>query len=189
MRGARKFREPSRGHRTDQQRRKRNGHDNDIQQLRATQPRAGARRRSRSPQAFRRARRGISQEDRRDAGGQSGALAAVKVIRRWPYLNPIGESEIDHLRKILAESIANWACCARSTPPVPPISRAMASPDRSKISGVRNIGQFIFRRYWAPDHMDGNIPTATATRRFSCQARCTSTVRRPTKPPPSPALA
>ena len=56
---------------------------------------------------------------------------------------------MDHLRKILAESIADWACCARSTPPVPPISRAMASPDRWKISGVRSIGQFIFRRYWA----------------------------------------
>jgi hypothetical protein len=39
-------------------------------------------------------------------------LAAVKVIRRWPYLNPIGESEMDHLRKILAESIADHKAAA-----------------------------------------------------------------------------
>ena len=57
-----------------------------------------------------------------------------------------------------------------------------------KISSVRNIGQFIFRRCWAQDPMDGNIRTATATRRFSCQVRYTSTARRPTKPLPSPAL-
>src|SRR5579864_8710766 len=31
------------------------------------------------------------------------------------------------------------------------------------ISSVRNIGQFIFRRCWAQDPMDGNIRTATAT--------------------------
>ena len=53
----------------------------------------------------------------------------------------------------------------------------------------QNIGQFIFRRCWAQDPMDGNIRTATATRRFSCQVRYTSTARRPTKPLPSPALA
>ena len=81
------------------------------------------------------------------------------------------------------------ACCARPTLPVPPIWRAMASLDRWKISSVRDIGQFIFRRCWAQDPLDGNIRTATATRRFSCQVRYTSTARRPTKPRPSPALA
>lgn len=76
-----------------------------------------------------------------------------------------------------------------STLPVPPIWRATASLDRWMISGIRNIGLFIFRRCWAQDPMDGNIRTATATRRFSCQVRYTSTARRPTKPLPSPALA
>jgi DNA-binding transcriptional LysR family regulator len=51
------------------------------------------------------------------------------------------------------------------------------------------IGRFIFRRCWAQDPMDGNIRTATATRRFGCRGRCTSTARRPTRPLPSPALA
>ncbi len=50
---------------------------------------------------------------------------------------------------------------------------------RSPASG--NIGQFIFQRCWAQDPMDGNIRTATATRRFSCQVRYTSTARRPTE--------
>jgi DNA-binding transcriptional LysR family regulator len=61
--------------------------------------------------------------------------------------------------------------------------------DRWKISSVRNIGQFIFRRCWAQDPMDGNTRTATATPRFSCQVRYTSTARRPTTQLPSPALA
>ena len=34
---------------------------------------------------------------------------------------------------------------------------------------------FTSRRCWAQNPMDGNIPTATVTRRFSCQVRCTST--------------
>ena len=34
----------------------------------------------------------------------------------------------------------------------------MASLDRSKISGVRTIGQFIFRRYWAQDPIGWEYP-------------------------------
>ncbi|CAI2512158.1 D-malate degradation protein R [Serratia ficaria] len=55
----------------------------------------------------------------------------------------------------------------------PPIWRVMASLARWKTSNVRNIGQFIFRRCWAQGPTDGNIQTATATRRFSCQVRYT----------------
>ena len=54
--------------------------------------------------------------------------------------------------------LAHWAYCAQPTLPVPPIWRAMASPDRWKISGVRNIDQFIFRRRWARDLLDGEYP-------------------------------
>lgn len=57
------------------------------------------------------------------------------------------------------------------------------------LQSVRDIRQFIFRRCWAHDLMDGNIQTATATRRFSCQVRCTSTARKPTTLLPLPVLA
>jgi hypothetical protein len=54
---------------------------------------------------------------------------------------------------------------------------------------VRSIGQFIFRRCWAQDPMDGNIRTATATRRFivrrvTRQQRADLRSRRPRRPRP-----
>jgi DNA-binding transcriptional LysR family regulator len=54
---------------------------------------------------------------------------------------------------------------------------------------LRNIGQFISHGRLAQSPMDGNIRTATATRGFTCQVRCTSTACRPTKRLVSPALA
>jgi DNA-binding transcriptional LysR family regulator len=62
-------------------------------------------------------------------------------------------------------------------------------PRSLEICSVRIIVQSIFRRRWAQDFMDGNIRTATATRRFNWRARYTSTARRPTRPPPSPVWA
>ena len=58
---------------------------------------------------------------------------------------------------------------------------------RSEASETSEL--FIFRRCWAQNPGDGNIRTATAMRRFSCQVHCTSTARRLTKPLPSPDLA
>ena len=84
---------------------------------------------------------------------------------------------------------AHWACCAWSTQPVPPIWRAMASRDRWKISSVRNIGQFIFRRCWAQDPWMGisgrrQLRDASVARRPTRQQRADLRSRRPRRPWP-----
>ena len=78
----------------------------------------------------------------------------------------------------------------RSTLPVPPLSGALwrsSIARRSPASGTSDNSFFDDAGRKTP--MDGNIRTATATRRFNCQVRYTSTARKPTKPLPSPALA
>ena len=66
---------------------------------------------------------------------------------------------------------------------------ALWRPSIARRSAASETSGYPFRATLGANPMDGSIRTATATRGFSCQVRCTSTACRPTKPLVSPALA
>ncbi len=100
-------------------------------------------------------------------------------------LGPIGDETLiaRPLGKLRMVNAASPAYLARYGVP-----RSLEDLQRQEHRTI-HFSTMLGARPYGWEYPDGDSYATLATRRSSCQVRCTSTARRPTKPLPSPALA